>query len=574
MLAPDNVRVEEDVWMRTRDGTRLSADVYRPAAEGSFPVILMRSPYDRRTALTISGFAPPKWYARQGYIVVLQDTRGRGASEGVFQPFEYEASDGYDAVEWAARLPGSTGKVGMYGFSYVGATQMLAAVMRPPSLRCICPGFTSSQYHEGWIYRGGAFSLAFGLSWSVGLAQDTARRRGLEGLERELRQALLQPAALYEHMPLRDLPALTGHDLAPYYREWLEHEARDAYWERWSLESRYHNVDVPALHIAGWYDIFLDGTIRNFLGIRRDGTASARSRQRLLVTPWAHTPWGPAVGCMDFGAQAENRIDDLQLRWFDRWLKNRPNGVDEEPPVDLFVMGENAWRRSHAWPVPGTQHVDCYLHSHGRANSRYGDGRLDQTPPADEAPDYFTYNPRIPVVSLGGRSCCNPVVTPMGPADQRPVEASGSVLVYTSHPLSEPLEVTGPVTAELWAATSAVDTDWTMKLVDVHPDGAAINVADGIVRAKFRESRLEPRLLEPNAVLRYDIDLGATSNLFEAGHCIRVEVASSNFPTYDRNPNTGRPLGVDAISSAVTARQTVFHDAARPSRIRLPIVPR
>ncbi|MBI4276882.1 MAG: CocE/NonD family hydrolase [Armatimonadetes bacterium] len=569
-----DVHVEEDVVMQARDGTRLYADVYRPAEGGPFPVILMRTPYDKRAAQADT-YAHPLWYARHGYMVVVQDARGRWRSEGTFTPFAHEADDGYDAVEWAARLPGSSGKVGMYGFSYVGATQLLAATRRPPGLVCICPGLTGSQYYEGWTYRSGAFALAFNLTWAATLAQDTARRRGLPDVEQRLRDVRTAPALHYDALPLRAFAPLRDHDIAPYYDDWLEHERYDEYWRRWSIDERYEQIDVPALHIAGWYDIFLDGTLRNYVGIRdRGATDLARRHQRLLVLPWYHSPWSSMVGPVDFGPEALNRIDSLQLRWFDRWLRGVRNGVDEEPPVEVFVMGASTWRRAADWPVPGTTFTDFYLHSDGRANSLSGDGALTLEPPKDEHPDTFVYDPRRPVLSLGGRSCCSPLITPMGPADQRPVEAGGSVLVYTSAPMEEDLEVTGPVAATLWAATTAVDTDWTVKLVDVHPAGFALNVADGIIRARFHESCRAPRLLRPGEVYRYEIDLGATGNLFRRGHRIRVEVSSSNFPCYDRNTNTGRELGVDTISDAITARQTIFHDAARPSHVRLPVAPR
>ena len=574
MARNGTVSVTHDVPVRMRDGVSLNADVYVPEGPGPFPVLLMRSPYNK-TQGQDSVYAHPSWYARRGYMVVIQDVRGRWTSGGDWYPFEHEAEDGYDTVEWAARLPKANGRVGMYGLSYVGATQLLAAVTAPPHLACVVPGMTASEYYDGWTYRGGALHLAFTESWGVSLAEDAARRRELHALEAELFTSFSAAGLKFGTLPIKEYALLRREGIAPWFFDWLEHPTRDEYWERWSIERRYAQVRVPAFHIAGWYDIFLDGSIRNYRGLReRAAEEAARDGQRLLIGPWHHVPWAQVVSGWDFGDEARSRINEWQLRWFDYWLRGVENGVPDDPPVRIFVMGENRWREEREWPLRRAEAAEWFLHSAGTANSLNGDGALSRERPGEEEPDIFIYDPRAPAMSLGGRSCCRYLVSPMGPADQRPVEIHNGVLVYTTPPLGRDVDVTGPVSAVLFAATTARDTDWTAKLVDVYPDGRAINVADGILRARYRDSLSSPALPAPGTVYEYRVDLGSTSNLFKAGHRIRVEVSSSNFPAYDRNLNTGNGLGDERIGDCVVATQTVFHDSARPSRIILPVVPR
>ncbi len=574
MARNGKVSLTHDIPVRMRDGVTLYADVYTPEGDGPFPVLLMRTPYGKTQAQD-SIQAHPLWYARRGYIVAVQDVRGRWSSEGEWYPFAHEAEDGYDSVEWAAHLPRANGRVGMYGISYVGATQMLAAVAAPPHLACVVPGMTSSEYYDGWTYRAGALHLAFLESWAVMLAQDTARRRELRELEADLHARFSAAGLGFGTLPLKGYELLRRDAIAPWFFDWLKHPTRDEYWERWSIERRHTNIRVPAFHVAGWYDIFLDGSLRNYLGLReRAANDRARTGQRILIGPWHHVPWAPMVSGWDFGPEARSQINDWQVRWFDYWLRGVENGVPDDPPVRLFVMGENRWREEREWPLSRAESTEFFLHSQGTANSLNGDGILSRDRCGDEEPDIFIYDPRSPAMSLGGRSCCRYLISPMGPADQRPAEIHNGVLVYTAPPLQRDLEVTGPVSAVVFAATTARDTDWTVKLVDVHPDGRAINIADGILRARYRNTLSSPALLTPGEVYEYHVDLGATSNLFKAGHRIRVEVSSSSFPCYDRNLNTGNAPGDEWIADCVVATQTVFHDANRPSRIVLPLVPR
>ncbi len=565
------VTLEQGIPARMRDGTILYADVYRPEGAGPFPVLMNRTPYDRSSA-AMTTYRHPEWWARRGYIVVIQDVRGRYTSEGEWYPYRHEVEDGYDSVEWAASLPGSNGRVGMYGFSYTGATQLLAALGRPPHLASMVPGMTGHEYYQGWTYEGGAFSQAFIQSWTLGLIEDTAHRLGREQALEELREAMLAMPRIYARLPLTELVVPEARELAPYYFDWLQHHEDDAYWRRWAIHEQYEQVSAPALHVAGWYDVFLQGALRNYEGLRaRGATPEARAGQRLLVGPWHHMPWSSVGGGHDFGEEGGNIVNEQQLRWFDYTLRDQ-HGIESEPPVRIFVMGENRWRSEDEWPLRRAIETSYYLHSTGGANSMHGDGELTLAAPGDEEPDVFVYHADNPVPSLGGHSCCYEEITPMGAYDQRKVEVRSDVLCYTTPPLVENTEVTGWVRCALWAATSAVDTDWTAKLVDVYPDGRAVNITDGIVRARYRDSLERPSPLIPGEVYRYEIGVRATSNVFKAGHRIRLEVSSSNFPMYDRNPGTGQPPGAVRYSDLGIARQTVFHDQSRPSHVVLPIV--
>ncbi len=573
---PCTVEREVNVPATMRDGTVLHSDVYRPKEAGGYPVLLMRLPYDKQAAQTYV-YAPPEFYASHCYIVVIQDVRGQYASGGEFYPFRDDMADGYDTVEWAAALPGSTGKVGMYGFSYVGATQWLAATQRPPHLAAIVPAMTSSDYYDGWSYEGGAWALAFEESWPLtSIALTAAKRLGEQAIIDRMEAAAENVEEAYDYLPLKGFPPLVPEDprVAPYFYDWLEHPTWDEYWKQWSIRLRWGDVTVPALNFGGWYDVFMAGTIENFVGMREHGgSEAARTGQRLVIGPWIHLPWVPQVGDLDFGPEARNPIDWLQLRWFDHWLKGVDNGVDREPPVRVFVMGANRWRAAEAWPIPGTEFRRFYLHSLGAANSVDGNGWLSEEPPGEgeAATDRYRYDPANPVPSLGGHSCCTADVAPVGPRDQRPVEERADVLVYTTAPLEEAVEATGPITVKLWAASTAPDTDFTAKLVDVHPDGTAINLNNGIIRARYRNSLERTEPIEPGEVYEYTIEVWPTSNLFKVGHRIRLEVSSSNFPHYDRNPNTGHPFGADAELRA--ADQTVYHGPERPSHVVLPIIP-
>lgn len=571
---PTTFTLERDLPVPMRDGTTLRADVYRPAGPGRYPTLLQRSPYDKSATATMARLILRATEA--GYAVVVQDVRGRFRSEGEFHPFVHEKDDGYDTLSWLVDQPWCGGGVGMFNQSYVGLTQWQAAMSGHEALRAIAPTVTASDYHNGWTYQGGAFELSFNYSWVMSaLIYDTVRRSA-----NPERRALVDGYADtlddgYRRLPL-EIPAEVA-DAAPYFGEWVAHPTYDDFWRTLDVSRAHSDLAVPALNIGGWYDIFLRGTIENFTGMRAGArTDRARAGQRLLIGPWNHSGMraGNPIGEADFGVGSTGDsidVDGLHLRWFDHWLREADNGVDSEPPVRIFVMGDRRWRLAGDWPLPQTQWQEWFLHSGGRANSLRGDGSLSPRSPKDEASDRYVYDPSDPVPTRGGGLCCNHVFSLGGAFDQREVEARDDVLVYTSEPLRAPLEVTGPIRLQLYAATSARDTDFTAKLVDVGPCGSARNLTDGILRARFRNSMSEETLLEPDEVTHFDIDLVATSNVFLPDHRIRLEVSSSNFPRFDRNPNTGE-LGGRSPDLA-TATQTVFHDGERPSRLVLPVIP-
>lgn len=562
------VRLERDVEATMRDGTVLRADVYSPDAPGDYPVLLLRIPYDKSIAQSIV-YHHPSWYARHGYLVVVQDTRGRYTSDGDFDPLRYEAEDGYDTVQWAAQLPNSTGRVGTYGFSYAGATQLLAATQRPPALTCCAPGFTSSDYYEDWTYEGGALNLAFIVSWTVQLlAIPDALRRGQHDVAAAIARRAADFPALYRERPLAQFPLLAGTEVAQFFFDWLEHDRRDDYWKEISLEHRYDDITVPCLHFGGWYDTFSPGTVNNYAELaRRAGDRT--ERHRLIMGPWVHIPWAPIVGGHDFGAEAINRINELQLHWFDHWLKDQP--TDLGPPVRLFVIGANTWLEADSWPPPQTTVQEWFLHSDGRANSLSGTGELTNSTPAGEPPDVYVYDPGNPTPSAGGRSCCDATVTPMGPACQHEVEIRNDVLIYSTPPLEQPMRVIGDVRLVLHAATSAVDTDWVVRLVDVGEDGSTINVSQGLLRARYRQGLDSPNLLEPGACYDYNISLGPACWEFAAGHRLRVQITSSDFPAHDINPNNGQRVGNTGPLDGVVATQVIYHDNQHPTRLLVPV---
>jgi uncharacterized protein len=564
---PYAVVFEHNVPVKMRDGVTLNADIYRPAADGRFPVLLQRTPYNKDGD---HGFGLKA--AARGYLVVVQDVRGRYTSEGEWYPFKHESNDGYDTVEWAAALPHADGRVGMFGGSYVGATQMLTAIAHPPHLAGICPVVTASNYHANWTYQGGAFQQWFNQSWTSGLAQDTfARQTGARN--NAMKGAWQLPLSTY---PLFNPPADgktpdATASLAPYYLDWLAHPSEDAYWKQWSIESHLSDITVPMLTVAAWYDLFQDGSLRNYIGVKaHGGTDAARRGQRLVVIVGGHAGNGPTIGDVDFGPASAFDEDETTLSWYDYLFKGVQN-VFAGKPVRIFVMGANGWRDEDDWPLARAQNTKYFLHSTGQANSLRGNGRLSTTPPGGEAPDRYVYDPRDPAPTVGGPLCCDSSHLKPGPRDQRPVESRDDVLVYSTPPLTADVEVTGPVTLELYATSSAVDTDFTAKLVDVWPNGFAQNLTEGILRARYRASQEKPELMTPGQVYRFTIEAWSTSNVFRKGHVLRLEVSSSNFPRFDRNLNTGEDNG-DA-SRHVPATNTILHDAEHPSALILPVVP-
>jgi putative CocE/NonD family hydrolase len=473
----------------------------------------------------------------------------------------------------------------MVGQSYMGLVQYFAAPERPPHLKAMSPVSGPVSYFENFAYRRGAFELGWVLAYLAFMARDTMMRKGIYERERaaldgfvsypDIPMAALKRDA-YMHLPLRDW----GERLksgAPYLADYLKHCTYDGYWTQTDLRTKFGEVETPMLHVGSWYDVFQYDTLTMYSGLRAKArNERARHAQRLVMGPWAHLlpysiPTSKGTGEIDFGPEAAIELHALQLRWFDHFMKGVANGVMEEAPVRIFVMGENRWRDEHEWPLARTRYTNFFLRSGGRANTLHGDGALSMAPPGEEPADRYVYDPNNPVPTRGGTSLgIRSAVA--GVYDQTEVEKRGDVLVYTGEVLQNDLEVTGPVTMRLFAASSARDTDFTAKLIDLRPDGYAQNIAGGIIRARFRASLSAPSLITPEQVYGYDIDLWATSHVFKAGHRIRLEISSSNFPHFDRNPNTGHPFGADA--EVISARQTVFHDSRYPSRVILPVIPR
>ena len=582
MPRPYSVTFDHNVPIMMRDGVTTYADVFRPRTRGRVPALLQRTPYDKSTPNNRTGTLDAVRAASHGFAVVIQDVRGRYTSEGDFYTFVNEANDGYDSIEWVASQSWCDGQVGMFGVSYVGATQWLAAKSGAPALKGIAPGVTASNYHEGWAWQGGAFELGFNLSWAVG-ALASANWANLSQrlrLHDEDAEALIAAKddlnQWFRYMPMKDMPHLKN-GLARYYYDWLDHPEYDDYWKRVSIEESHAEISVPAYNFGGWHDIFLGGTIRNYARMREMGaTQAARDGQRLTIGPWVHGGAPPSVsGEYNFGTRAAGAAIDLMgemLRFYDHILLGEDNGFENDRPVRIFVMGENKWRREDEWPLSRSETASFYLHGGGRANSLNGDGALSRETPGDQPPDVYLYNPMNPVPTVGGGLCCDPAFMAPGAYDQRWVEGRDDVLVYSTPPLAEDVEVTGPVSVTLYASTNASDTDFTAKLVDVEPSGYARNLTDGIIRARYRNGGGPASHIQPGRVYEYAIDLWATSNLFRKGHRIRLEISSSNFPRFDRNANTGDEIGSDA--TFVPALQTVYHTSEYPSRVDLPIVER
>jgi len=565
-----DVIVQHNVAMKTRDGVTLHADIYRPKSPDKFPVILMRTPYDKSANWAVT---PAYKSAERGYVFIIQDVRGRYTSEGEWYPFRHEQADGYDAVEWAALLPFSNGKIGMMGGSYVGATQMLAAIGAPPHLAGIAPEITSSNYHDNWTYQGGAFEQWFDQNWTTQLARNTLDRLIDKNTDARV-GSLTLPLANYPVFNFGQLPAdaqLTA-DIAPYYLDWLAHPDYDNYWKQWSIEEHFSDLTVPMLNVGAWYDIFSDGTLHNYMGVKAHGaTEAARTQQHLLMQIGGHAGFRQRIGDVDFGPHAlENPYVDVVLDWYDYLFRGIHNQFATDKPVKVFVMGVNEYRQEDDWPPPEARYVKYFLHSGGKANSLRGNGSLSTSVPKSEPSDSYAYDPAEPVPTIGGPLCCAQELMEPGPRDQRSVENRDDVLVYSMGPLAQDLDVTGPVKATLFVKSTAVDTDFTGKLVDVAPDGFAMDVAEGILRMRYRDSREHASLMNPGQAYEITLDLWATSNVFLHGHTLRLEISSSNFPRFDRNLNTGEEI--KNARRFVSATNTILHDEQHPSALVLPII--
>jgi uncharacterized protein len=553
-----------------RDGVHLDTNVFRPSGNYRFPVILIRTPYGKGTEI------PPGYSAflNRGYALVMQDVRGRYASQGVFDALKQEGPDGYDTLNWIAAQPWSNGKIGMMGGSYLGIAQWRVALLNNPHLKAIFPVVAGADdYFDRFYSPGGATKLGHRLLW-------LSLNMKAPGVETPTFDSYVS------HVPLRTSDRAATRQTVKLYQTILDHPSYDTFWKEQSVLANIGQVRVPVFQVGGWYDNYAESGLLAFSALRK--TAGQDDKNRILIGPWAHNMSIPFAG-INFGDDSSAPIRAYQIAWFDRWLKNPGKGtaddakhytteawhamraIVDEAPVNIFVMGVNRWRDEQEWPLARTRYTPLYLTSDGSANTLMGDGKLEWRMPRKSAADHFIFDPHVPVPTRGGAVCCDPKIFPWGPMDQRSVEKRQDVLVYTSEPLKKDLEVTGPIHVTLCASTSAPDTDFTAKLVDVFPNGEARNLTDGILRVRYRNGLNKPELAKPGEIYPLSIDAGVTSNVFLAGHSIRLEISSSNFPRFDRNPNTGRPFADE--TQLEPARQTVYHGAVYASEILLPVIP-
>lgn len=550
-LTAADIRIDRYQPVKMRDGVTLYADVYRPAAPGKYPTLIVRTPYGvQRDGVHESMVR----FAKAGYAIAIQDVRGRFESEGAWDPFRYEAKDGYDTIEWAARQPWSNGKVGTQGGSYLGHVQWGAITQAPPHLVASFPAVASTNIYANWLTHGGAFRLSFNYGWGVVRMPNRIMlpqywHTGPAAADELKYEKILQ------HLPLHTGDLESAHYTVKHYRDWLHHESYDAYWKSISDEERFDKVRVPVHTSGGWFDIFLAGTINGYVGARnKAATEAARKGTRMVIGPWGHGP-SQKFGDIDFGPDAGHKLADYELRFFDTYVKGENTGLASEPPVKIFYMGVNKWKHEQDWPIPGAKPTPLYLNANGKLGREKGTGTTQ-----------YSYDPMNPVPTTGGNNCCG-TPTEAGPVDQARLDARTDIVRFTTDPLTQPLAIAGPVKMMLHAATDGPDTDWMIKLIDVYPDGKAYPMAEGMLRARFRQGLDKPAKLTPNQDYQFVVDLVGTAVVFQPGHKIRIDVTSSNFPQFDRNLNTGEPL--TSAAKPRIARQTLHHD----SHIVLPVVP-
>jgi uncharacterized protein len=555
--AVHDMKIEFGIKQEMRDGTKLSADIYRPDAKGKFPAIVTRSPY-----MTVEGFqrrlsAEAKFFAGHSYAYIIQDCRGKNDSEGVFHPFFDDPTDGFDTLKWCLGQDWCNGSLGTIGASYRAWNQWATAVLSPPNLKAMVCIVSLPDPVLNVPFQNGAMQL-----W---MAEWMATVDGKKNTDR----TIFETSKINYHLPLKTMDEKFGRANSFIWQKWIEHPSADEYWKPSFYHDKLSNVNVPVLHISGWYDDDLIGTHINYTRMKQFGKSEfSRRNQKLIIGPWQHRVNSTRkLGEIDFGSSALIDLEKIELDWFDHWLKGADNEIVRAPMVDIFTMGINAWRRGNSWPLVGTRYEKYFIHSHGKANTSFGDGTLSKNKPKKREPtDSYSYDPLNPCPNIFDSSA-----TPAeGPYDQRPIEMRDDVLVYSSNLLETDIEVTGPVKVRLFASTSATDTDFWAQLVDVFPDGYSMHLTEGIIRGRYRQSLETPRLLSPKKIYSFEIDLWITSNVFLKDHRIRVDISSSSFPKYDRNPNTGHKFGTD--SETMVAHQKVYHDLEHYSHIVLPIV--
>lgn len=553
------VRLESGAQCRLSDGTVLVSDHYYPTGDGPWPTLFMRQPYGRDIASTVV-YAHPAWFAQRGFHVVIQDVRGRGDSSGDFYPFRHEGRDGAEAIAWLRHHPACNGKIGMYGFSYQGATQLLAAAEQPEGLVCIAPHMTAADLYHGWFYHQGALRLSSTLGWGIQMLREDARRRGLREASERLEAAWSNVRAQANFVPYGKHPVISDPALPAYVRDWVSNREPGKYWPEMDISTRPHQIMIPALHIAGWYDTYLEGSVACYRTLRaKAGSDFARENQYLLAGPWVHIPWGDRAGEADFDEAANLDTNELLLRWFNHWLKDSGEFA-KEPRVRYFALGSNDWREASEWPEGAG--FPLYLHSKGNANSRKGDGNLSTIAPgAFEPADVFVYDPEVPVAAPGGPHALS------GSFDQAGIELGNNLLIYTSPAAARDAEIFGQPRIRLYAATSAADADFTAKLVRVKRNGRADFLCIGIARSSW----LFKRDYASDRILEWEFALEPTAFVLASGERLRLEIASSAFPLYDRNPSTEVvPQSADNWTWS-RSTQRVEHSTAYPSAIYLPV---
>ncbi len=565
------VAEERGVKVPMRDGVELSADVFRPKADGKYPVVVVRTPY-KKEMNELQG----RYYARRGYVMVIQDVRGRFGSSGQWEPFVNEPKDGYDTIEWAAAQPWSTGKVGMIGASYVGWVQWWAARERPPHLVTIIPNVSPPDAFYNFPYEYGVYFILGGIWWADILVSDATGDLTGAAMSKISEKKY---GELLKTLPVVDLDEKVLGKKNPYWRKWIEHNSDDDYWARVNFLDRLEKVNIPVFHQSGWFDGDGIGSKLNYLKMRSHGHA----HQKLILGPWPHSATATRrLGDHDFGPEAIVDLPTQYLRWFDRWLKGIDNGIDKEPLVSLFVMGPNKWVHGNEYPLPQTRFEKWYLGSNGQANTSKGDGKLSrQMPPADSPPDRYTYDPGDPTPypdyfeQSAEEDAKVQVIEEKKKAreaqHQTVTDARRDILVYQTEPLEEEITFAGPISATMYASTSAKDTDWFMRLVEVEANGRINTLVEGKIRARYRKSMKKAEMLTPGEIYEYTLDLWQTGAAIPKGNRLRVEIASASFPMFSRNLNTGGHNEME--TQYVPAEQTIYHDAAHPSHVLLPMIP-
>jgi putative CocE/NonD family hydrolase len=555
----NGVRLERGMRCTLSDGVTLVSDHYYPPDEGPWPTLLMRQPYGRDLASTVV-YAHPVWFARHGYHVVIQDVRGRGGSDGDFYPFRNEARDGAETIAWLRTHSACNDRIGMYGFSYQGATQLLAATQQPEGLQCIAPHMTATDLYRGWFYHQGALRLSSALGWGIQMLREDARRRGLREASDKLGAAWNNVRSQAAYVPYAEHPAIVDPALPSYVRDWFEHREPGEYWSTQDASTRIAQIRIPALHIAGWFDTYLEGSIAGFLALRKGAaTEFARDHQYLFVGPWVHIPWGDRAGDADLGDAANLDTDEILLRWFNQWLKDIP-AFSFDARIRYFRLGINNWRGTHDW---NEESFTLFLHSGGNANARTGGGKLSPAAPDGEEPrDVFVYDPEVPVLAPGGPQALS------GPFDQSVLEMGNNLLVYTSDPVTQHMEVFGQPRIKLFASTSAGRADLTAKLIRVTPAGRAEFLCIGIARSSwlFRDSPYTA-----DEIHAWEFTLEPIAFVLMPGDRLRLEIASSAFPLYDRNPSTDVPPQRADNWNWRRSTQQILHTAAHASALFLPV---